>query len=71
MKVEIHAGADTVGRSLPMLKASFARYARDSGKIAAAEVEGWFADIDRAVASGSFLFVLPQFVVRGIRNQAS
>jgi SAM-dependent methyltransferase len=71
VKVEIHAGADTVGRSLPMLKASFARYARDSGKVATAEVEGWFADIDRAVAAGSFLFVLPQFVVRGIRNQAS
>jgi len=32
VKVEIHAGADTAGRSLPMLKASFARYARDSGK---------------------------------------
>jgi len=69
VKVEIHSGADTVGRSLPMLKASFARYARDSGKIASADVEGWFADIDRAVAGGSFLFVLPQFVVRGIRNQ--
>ena len=55
---------------MPMLKASFARYARDSGKIAGAEVEGWFADIDRAVASGSFMFVLPQFVVRGIRSQA-
>src|SRR5208282_1454811 len=71
VKVEIHAGADIAGRSLPMLKASFARYARDSGRIAAVEVEGWFADIDRAVAAGSFLFVLPQFVVRGIRNQAS
>src|SRR5258708_8922585 len=71
VKVEIHAGADTAGRSMPMLKASFARYARDSGKIAAAEVEGWFGDIDRAVASGSYLFVLPQFVVRGIRKQAS
>ena len=70
VKVEIHAGADTAGRSLPMLKASFARYARDSGKIAAAEVDGWFADIDRAVAGGSFLFVLPQFVVRGIRSRA-
>jgi SAM-dependent methyltransferase len=68
VKVEVHAGADTVGRSLPMLKASFARYARDSGKVAAAEVEGWFADIDRAVANGSFLFVLPQFVVRGVRK---
>jgi len=70
VKVEIHAGADTVGRSLPMLKASFARYARDSGKIADAEIKRWFGEIDRAVASGSFLFVLPQFVVRGVRNQA-
>jgi len=69
VKVEVFAGADTAGRSLPMLKASFARYARDSGKIAAAEVEQWFGDIDRAVASGSFLFVLPQFVVRGVRSQ--
>ena len=71
VKVEIHAGADTVGRSMPMLKASFARYARDSGKIADAEVQRWFGEIDSAVASGSFLFVLPQFVVRGVRNQAS
>ena len=70
VKVEIHAGADTVGRSLPMLKASFARYARDSGKIADAEIKRWFGEIDRAVATGSFLFVLPQFVVRGVRNQA-
>jgi len=51
-----------------MLKASFARYAHDSGKIAQAEIERWFAEIDRAVAEGSFLFVLPQFVVRGISN---
>ena len=43
----------------------------DSGKIAAAEDEGWFADIDRADAGGSFLFVLPQFVVRGIWHQVS
>jgi len=68
VKVEILAGADTAGRSLPMLKASFARYARDSGKVAPDEVTRWFEDIDHAVASGSFLFVLPQFVVRGIRK---
>jgi hypothetical protein len=51
-----------------MLKASFARYARDSGKIAPGEVDRWFEDIDHAVSSGTFLFVLPQFVVRGIRK---
>ncbi len=68
VKVEILAGADTAGRSLPMLKASFARYARDSGQVAQDEVTRWFEDIDHAVASGSFLFVLPQFVARGIRK---
>jgi SAM-dependent methyltransferase len=68
VKVEILAGADTVGRSLPMLKASFARYARDSGKVAEDEVEGWLGEIDRAIAAGTFLFVLPQFVVRGVKK---
>jgi SAM-dependent methyltransferase len=68
VKVEILAGADTVGRSLPMLKASFARYARDSGKIDENEIAAWLGDIDRAVADGKFFFVLPQFVVRGIKR---
>jgi SAM-dependent methyltransferase len=68
VRVEIFAGADTVGRSIPMLKASFARYALDSGKVASAEVERWLADVDAAVATGRFMFVLPQFVVRGVRK---
>jgi ubiquinone/menaquinone biosynthesis C-methylase UbiE len=68
IKVNVLAGADTVGRSLPMLKASFARYALDSGKIAAAEVERWLDAVARAIAEGTFLFVLPQFVVRGTRQ---
>jgi SAM-dependent methyltransferase len=68
VKVEVFAGADTVGRSLPMLKASFARYAIDSGKISAAEVQRWLAAVDAAVAEKRFLFVLPQFVVRGVKQ---
>ncbi len=68
VKVEILAGADTAGRSLPMLKASFARYARDSGKVADAEITAWLASIDRAIEQGTFFFVLPQFVVRGIKK---
>ena len=68
VKMELFAGVDTVGRSLPMLKSSFARYALDSGKIAAAEVEQWLADIAAAIAAGTFVFVLPQFVVRGVRK---
>ena len=68
IKVEIFAGADTAGRSIPMLKASFARYARDSGKIAQQELNRWLADVDAAVANGSYFFVLPQFVARGIKR---
>jgi len=67
VKAEILAGADTTGRSLPMLKASFARYARDSGRVAEDEIAQWIASIDRAVADGTYVFVLPQFVVRGVR----
>ncbi|MHB8383007.1 MAG: methyltransferase domain-containing protein [Candidatus Binataceae bacterium] len=67
IKAEILAGADTAGRSLPMLKSSIARYARDSGRVSAAEVERWLGSVDRAVASGRFFFVLPQFVVRGTK----
>jgi ubiquinone/menaquinone biosynthesis C-methylase UbiE len=68
VKVEVFVGADTVGRAVPMLKASIARYARDSGQIADREVEQWLSDIDGAIADGQYLMVLPQFVVRGTRK---
>src|SRR5208337_2298861 len=68
VKVNIIAGADTVGRSLTMLKASFARYAHDSGRVPDGEIASWLASIDRAIEQGSFFFVLPQFVVRGAKN---
>jgi SAM-dependent methyltransferase len=67
VKVDVFAGADTQGRSLPMLRASLARYALDSGRVARADVDGWLADIERALSAGSFLFVLPQFVARGVK----
>lgn len=68
VRVEVFAGADTTGRAAPMLKVSLARYARDSGRFAASEVEGWLNDIDGAISRGRYCFVLPQFVVRGIKN---
>jgi SAM-dependent methyltransferase len=42
VKVEIMAGADVAGRSLPMLKASLARYARDSGRVSEEDTARWF-----------------------------
>lgn len=66
VKVEILAGADTAGRMRAMFTASFARYAHDSGIIPEAEIERWLSDIDRAIAAKTFMFMLPQFVVRGV-----
>jgi SAM-dependent methyltransferase len=68
VKVNIIAGADTVGRSLTMLKASFSRYAHDSGHVAEAEIAAWLASVERAIKEGSFFFVLPQFVVCGAKK---
>jgi SAM-dependent methyltransferase len=68
VKVNIIAGADTVGRSLTMFKASFARYAHDSGHVTEAESAAWLASVERAVKEGNFFFVLPQFVVRGAKK---
>jgi SAM-dependent methyltransferase len=67
VKAEIIAGADTAGRSLPMLKSSLARYARDSGRVSTDEVGRWLGAVDQAIASGRFFFVLPQFIVRGTK----
>ena len=67
VKVEILAGADTAGRSLPMLKASFARYAHDSGRIGDEEIAAWLASVQHAIDNGDFFFVLPQFVVSGAK----
>jgi len=50
---------------------SLAQYARDSGRFTAEKFAEWFRDIDKAIATGRYLFVLPQFVVRGVKhNQA-
>ena len=68
VRSEIVAGADVAGRSLPMLKASFARYARDSGQVSGEDIARWLAMVEAAIARGRFLFVLPQFVVRGMKK---
>lgn len=68
IKTEIFSGANVSGRATPMLKVSQAQYARDSGRFSAEEVAEWLRDIDEAIAKGRYLFVLPQFVVRGIKQ---
>jgi SAM-dependent methyltransferase len=69
VKIWIFAGADTTGRGSLMLRESWARYARDSGKVSAAEIERWLGAADEAISSGEYLLALPQFVVRGVKRQ--
>lgn len=67
VKVKVFPGADQSGRTAPIQRASFANYAAASGQISNDEIQQWLADIERAVASGLYLFILPQFVVRGVK----
>ena len=68
VKTEVLAGADVVGRSLPMLTASLARYARDSGLVGDDETARWLKMVEGAISARTYLFVLPQFVVRGMKK---
>lgn len=68
VKVSIFAGADTTGQRAMMLRQSLARYARDSGEVGVAEVERWLGAVDEAIASGEYMFMLPQFVARGVKR---
>ena len=68
VKVGDHGGRRHRGGSLPMLKASFARYAHDSGRIADEEIATWLASVEGAIDKGNFFFVLPQFVARGVKK---
>jgi len=68
VKVRVFSGPDQSGRSTPMQRASLANYAAASGQIGQDEIQRWLADIDQAVAAGRYLFILPQFVVRGIKG---
>ncbi len=67
VKVKAFSGADQTGRSTPMQRASLANYAADSGQISRDEIQQWLADIELAVERGRYLFILPQFVVRGVK----
>ncbi|HZO81291.1 MAG TPA: methyltransferase domain-containing protein [Candidatus Binataceae bacterium] len=68
VKVSVFASADTRGHLAVMLRQSLARYARDSGAVSAAEVERWLGAVDEAIAAGEYLFMLPQFVARGMKR---
>ncbi len=68
IEVKVFASPDRKGLMAGMLRNSIARYAVDSGKVSAAEVQRWLAELEQARSAGRYLFLLPQFVVSGRRS---
>lgn len=64
VRVQVLAGPDTQGRAAPVLL-HMAKYARESGKLEAAKIDRFVEDVRAAVEAGSYLLILPQFVVSG------
>jgi ubiquinone/menaquinone biosynthesis C-methylase UbiE len=64
VRVRVLAGADTRGYAAPVLF-NMASYARESGRLSEATIEGVVADVRAAIESGTYLLVLPQFLATG------
>ncbi len=64
--VSIVATADTTGRAAPILL-NMAKYARESGRLDEREIDAFVSNVKTSVEEGSFLLVLPQFLVTAAR----
>lgn len=64
VRVGVVASADTKGHAAPILL-NMAKYARESGRLPAAEIESFVADLKQAIEDRTYLLVLPQFLVTG------
>jgi ubiquinone/menaquinone biosynthesis C-methylase UbiE len=64
VKVKILASADTQGRMAPIVF-NMLGYARESGRLPAAKLAALVADLKQSIADGTFLLILPQFLVTG------
>ena len=64
IKVTIRANVDTEGRLINMIK-NMAKYARGSGKLANATIDGVVETVERALKEGNYFVAAPQFTVIG------
>jgi ubiquinone/menaquinone biosynthesis C-methylase UbiE len=64
VKVKILASADTQGRMSPVVF-NMLDYARASGRMPPATLAALVADLKQSLADGTFLLILPQFLVTG------
>jgi len=65
VRVRVLAGPDTKGRAAPILF-NMAKYARESGRLDAAEIDRLVEDVKRAIEEETYLLVLPQFLVTAV-----
>lgn len=64
VRIEVLASADTRGHFSPIVF-NMASYARASGRIDSAKIDRLLEDLESALAQGTYLLVLPQFLVTG------
>ena len=64
VRIQVLASADTRGHFSPILF-NMASYARASGRIESSKIDALLAELDQALAGGTYLLVLPQFLVTG------
>lgn len=63
--MQIAATADTRGHMAPILL-NMAKFARHSGRLDDVALGAFVADVRTAIAEGTYLLVLPQFLVTGV-----
>ncbi len=66
VRVQVLAGADTRGHMAPVVL-NMAHYARASGRLPAALLDTLVSELRVAVEAGTYLLVLPQFLVTGTK----
>jgi hypothetical protein len=64
VKLKILASADTRGLMAPIVF-NMLGYARDSGRLPQATRDALVADLKKSLADGTYLLILPQFLVTG------
>ena len=64
VKVKILATADTKGLLSPIVF-NMLGYARDSGRLSQPKRDALVADLKKSLADGTYLLILPQFLVTG------
>ena len=65
VRVAVRAGPDTSGRAAAILL-NMAQYARASDRLPVTEIKDFVRDVKGAVEAGTYLLVLPQFLVTAL-----